>query len=108
MSYTPGPWLASGHVIRLANREVLFTQALVEAKERSWAEVAANTKLGAAAPDLLKALEQVATGMWHTRACAALVEPESEEPCYCDQEIAKAAIAKAKGITAPPASAEED
>ena len=42
-----------------------------------------------AAPDMFEALEGIATGMWHTRACAALIEPESEEPCYCDQEIAK-------------------
>lgn len=104
--HTPGPWLqegnwvyAEGDPIRLSGgkeiRPNAFTLSVSPGPDRTREEAEANARLIAAAPELLEALECMIIG-----ACAVAVLHNGERAVLQDAvNIARAAIAKAKGET---------
>ncbi len=123
--HTPGPWVASGED-RVISEVLMFcgdvSPVTVTGGYRgdiasiqscnhigshgiSRKEAAANTRLIAAAPDLLEALRHALPRLAHKASCHS-VRPAAEwaehgsasfEQCDCEIKAARAAIAKATG-----------
>ena len=94
--HTPGPWEITGPNIRESkSRGLLFVQEHPYADAEPDAdEQAANRKLVAASPDLLRAAKAAAEYMqWHTEVCET---PPTCPEFQAYQQLA-AAIAKAEG-----------
>ena len=108
---SPGPWSVSGIIPttvysmapdgkRLAGPWIADCWPKPESGELTRQEAEANAHRIAAAPDLEEALELILSDYLETRRDFGYRQMES----YPNVVFARAAIAKAKGLTSPPAS----
>lgn len=95
--HTPGPWnslrsSSAGYDIICSDASPVDV-CVISKRDKSCEEIAANIRLITAAPDLLRALERIAAGQEMAGAFT------HAEVVLRYQEIARAALLKAKGIS---------
>jgi hypothetical protein len=109
MEHTPGPWkydetLTSEHTCPIYTDDAWIATAFMGYGmfkgdvEKADAEVLANARLIAAAPDLLEACRHAARSEHHSACkCHGEYAGNPEQYCTCHVQKARAAIAKAVG-----------
>lgn len=99
IKHTPGPWLLNGFYIYRdgATRIAAVSNWCISGAD-AFAETVANARLIAAAPELLEALIEVtATLAWNAHGECRAIHDGPIMPSSQAIEVARAAIAKAKG-----------
>lgn len=109
--HTPGPWIYqgasetglsiwAGH--RLVGEAWPGTSAIDHHDRIHYEEMVCNARLITAAPELLEALGRFVEGIEHSPTCAVSYcanNPTAKKPSICPWCQARAAIAKATGVT---------
>ena len=89
--HTPGPWLVSGRCSVRGSAKEYIARA-------NWFNGEANARLISAAPELLEALIEVTASLaWNAHGECRAIHDGPIMPSAMAIEVAKAAIAKAKG-----------